>query len=300
MFADSLSLSGMIRKENLLIAVLFLIIIFGCLGCGKENSIEGLKLQINFLDEKLFDDHLAEIQFTWTVEEGFLPMGQKAKVFVLMWHGSNLLSQEYHAPEVHPSEWKPGDVYSYSRRLYIPEFIDQSDPDYKGDESLRLLVGIYAPYEEGSRIKRDIIQEMIEVSPSPPGIPEIIYCEGWHDVEVDPSNSRKLLRWTEKEAKCIIGNPRRDALLYMIGGVCPDMLGEQKIVLSINGSVLDEFSPITDPFEKSYKVEKDLFGEGKSFELVISVDKVCDLDRRSSGLEDYRELGIRISFLYFR
>ncbi len=300
MFADSLSLLGMISKENLLIAVFFLIIIFGCQGCGKEDSIQGLKLQVSFLDGMLFDDFLAEVQFTWTVEEKFFPMGQKARVFVLMWHGKNLLAQDYHVPEVHPSEWEPGGVYSYSRRLYIPEFIDRSDPDYKGDESLKFSVGIYAPYEESGNTKREIYQEKIVISPSPPDIPEIIYGDGWYEVEVDPSDSLKLWRWTEKEAKCIIDNPRRDAFLYMIGGVCPATLGEQQIVLSINGSVLDEFAPLKNPFERSYKVEKDWFGEGKSFEFVISVDKVCDLDRISPGSEDYRELGIRISFLYFR
>ena len=143
MFVDSLLLSGMTNKKNLWAAALILFIIFGCLGCGKEDSIQGLKLQVSFLDGMLFDDLMAEVKFTWTADKNFLLLGQKARVFVLMWHGKNLLSQDYHVPEVHPSEWKPGGVYSYSRRLYIPEFIDQSDPDFKGGESLELSAGFW-------------------------------------------------------------------------------------------------------------------------------------------------------------
>jgi hypothetical protein len=268
--------------------------------CKKKSQVQGLSLEVTFSDENLTDNLMTDMQYRWKTDSRFKGIEGNQAVYVHFWHKNNLLFQDDHVPEVPLSEWKPGEEYVYSRRIYIPEFIDEFDPEFTGEETLRLSIGLYTPGDESEETKKEVLEEKLKVSPPPLDTPEIIYEDGWYDLEIDPNSYLKRWRWTAQEARCIIDNPKRDALLVIKGGVNLEALKEQTIIFKINDWILDEFIPEESYFEKSYNIKKEMLGEGEEFFLTIATDKVFVPAQVVPGSKDERELGVQISFIYFR
>ena len=145
-----------------------------------------------------------------------------------------------------------------------------------------------------------IFEKKLKVLPPPLDTPEKIFEDGWYDLEINPDAFLGQWRWTAKEARCIIDNPKRDALLVIKGGVNLDALEDQKVIIKINDRILDEFIPDESYFEKSYNIKKEMVGEGEQFFLIIATDKVFIPADIIPNSKDERELGLQISFVYFR
>ncbi|MBN1272635.1 MAG: hypothetical protein JXB26_10240 [Candidatus Aminicenantes bacterium] len=288
----------MLRKIS--VALLVAILIFFSFGCKKKAEVKGVSLDVEFSEDPLTDYLITDMTYHWKMAEDFEKLGRDFSVFVHFWHGNNLLFQDDHFPEVPTSKWEPGKEYTYSRRILIPQFIDEFDPEFKGEEELRLVIGIISPYDKSSNAKRDILEEKLKVLPPPLDTPEIIYEDGWYDLEVNPEAYLKQWRWTSKVARCVVDNPKRDALLVIKGGVNLEALENQKVIFKINDMVLDEFIPEESHFEKTYNVKKEMLGEGDEFYLTITTDKTFIPAEAFPDSADERELGLQISFLYFR
>ena len=278
--------------------VLFIAVIF--FQCNKKSQVQGITLDVTFSEEELSDDLIADIQYTWKTDSSFVKIEQEMQVYVHFWHKNNLLLQDDHIPEVPISEWDADQEYVYSRRVYIPEFIDEFDPEFKGEETLRLSVGISSPYDRTDETQQEIFEKKLNVLPPPLDTPEKIFENGWYDLEINPDAFLGQWRWTAKEARCIIDNPKRDALLVIKGGVNLDALEDQKVIIKINDRILDEFIPDESYFEKSYNIKKEMVGEGEQFFLTIATDKVFVPADMLPNSKDKRELGLQISFVYFR
>ncbi len=288
----------MLRKISIISLILFISV--AMFSCKKSASIKGLELEVSFSEENLSDNLVTDIQYSWKTNDEFVKVDQDFNVFVHFWHKSNLLFQDPHTPEVPTSQWEPNNEYSYSRQIYIPAFIDEFDPNFKGDETLRLSVGFFSPYDRTGESKQEILEEKLKVFPPPVGTPETVYEEGWYDLEINPEAYLKQWRWTTKSARCIIDNPFRDALLIIKGGVNPDAVPGQKITFKINDMVLDEFIPEKDVFEKSFNIKKEMLGDKEEFYLTFEVDKSFIPAQVFPDSTDERDLGIQISFVYFR
>jgi len=288
----------MLRK----ISVIALVVIVALVSvqCKKKAAVAGIDLNITFSEEKLSDNLITDVTYRWKTGADFEKMGQDLKVFVHFWHKNNLLLQDDHFPEVTTSKWEPEKEYTYTRRIYIPTFIDEFDPDFKGEEMLRLAVGFSNPYDRSGKSKQDVLENKLKVFPPPLDTPEIIYEEGWYDLEINPEAFLQQWRWTAKEARCIIDNPHRDALLVIRGGINLEALKDQKVIFKINDLTLDEFIPEESNFEKTYSIKKEMLGEGDEFYLVITTDKVFKPAEIAANSTDERELGMQISFIYFR
>jgi hypothetical protein len=219
--------------------------------------------------------------------------------YVHFWHRYNLLFYDNHSPEIPTSRWEPGKEYTYSRRIYIPTFIDKSDPMFKGEGTLRLSIGLNSPYDRSGRLPKPLFEKKLKFLPTPADAPKISYEDGWYDLEISPETSLKRWRWTAREARCKIDNPRRDALLFIKGGVNLGVLNNQKVIFKVNDSILDEFIPKESKFEKSYRIKKEILGEEDKFYLVISTDKTFIPKQVILRSEDERELGVQISFIFF-
>jgi len=165
---------------------------------------------------------------------------------------------------------------------------------------LKLSVGFYSPYDISGKSKQEILVKKIKIFPPPIDTPDIIYEDGWYNEEVNPESFLKQWRWTSKEAKCFIDNPHRDALLVIRGGVYQEALKGQKIIFKVNDSVIDEFISKERYFDKSYDIKKEMLGDEEEFYLVISTDKSFIPAKTLPNSTDERELGIQISFIYFR
>jgi hypothetical protein len=282
------------------VGLLVLVLAIFSFQCKKKSQVQGLNLEVTFSDENLSDNLMTDMQYKWKTDSRFEGIEGNSIVYVHFWHKNNLLFQDDHVPEVPVSEWKPGEEYVYSRRIYIPEFIDEFDPEFTGEETLRLSIGFYIPGDKAEETKKEVLEKKLKVSPPPLDTPEIIYEDGWYDLEIDPSSYLKKWRWTAQEARCIIDNPKRDALLVIKGGVNLEALKEQTITFKINDWILDEFIPEESYFEKSYNIKKEMLGEGEEFFLTIATDKVFVPAQVIPGSKDERELGVQISFIYFR
>ena len=84
------------------------------------------------------------------------------------------------------------------------------------------------------------------------------------------------------------------------GGVNLEILKEQTVIFKINELTLDEFIPQESHFEKSYNIKNEMLGKGEQFVLTISTDKTFIPAEAIPKSKDPRELGLQISFIYFR
>jgi hypothetical protein len=268
--------------------------------CKKKSQVQGITLEVTFSEEELSDDLITDMQYTWRTDANYIKNEEEMQVYVHFWHKNNLLFQDDHIPEVPISEWDAGQEFTYSRRIYIPEFIDEFDPEFRGEETLRLSVGIASPYDKTNETQQEIFEKKLKVLPPPLDTPEKIFEAGWYDLEINPDAFLGQWRWTAKEARCIIDNPKRDALLVIKGGVNLDALEDQKVILKINDRIFDEFIPEESYFEKSYNIKKEMVGDGEQFFLTIATDKVFIPAEVFPNSKDERELGLQISFVYFR
>lgn len=279
-----------------------LVLILMCISfaCKEKAQVKGIELNIKFAEEELSDHLITDMMFGWKTGPDFQKMNQDLKVFVHFWHKENLLFQEEYFPEPPTSQWEPEQEFVHTHRIYIPQFIDEFDPDFKGEETLQLVVGFFSPYDRSGKSEQKVLEEKLTVLPPPLDTPEIIYEQGWYNLEINPDSFLKQWQWTAKEARCIIDNPRRDALLVIKGGVNLEVLDDQKITFTINDLILDEFIPEESHFEKSYNIKKEMLGEGEEFYLSIVTDKVFVPAEVMPNAADQRELGVQVSFIYFR
>ncbi|MFP4081268.1 MAG: hypothetical protein ACLFVG_00775 [Candidatus Aminicenantes bacterium] len=287
-------------RKKTLIPILIVIISFAFSVCRRQGEVKGVLLDVAFSESPLTDNLITDMRYKWTIDDEFVELNRDYYVYVHFWHNNNMLFQDDHTPEVQTSEWKPGQEYTYSRRIYIPPFIDEFDPQFKGEETLELSVGFYSPYDRSGKSKKKVLSKELKVLPPPADTPEIIYEQGWYDLEKNPQAFLKQWRWTEKEARCLIDNPHRDALLVIRGGINPDAAEDQKVIFKIDDLILDEFIPEQSHFEKSYKIKKEMLGEGDEFYLTVATDKTFIPSQVIPNSKDQRELGVQISFIYFR
>lgn len=287
-------------KRTKTIVVLLIIAAVFSVSCRKKASVKGIELSVDFLDKTLTDNLMTDITYRWKTAGEFQKMDQDLNVFVHFWNGNNMLFQDDYLPEPPTSKWEPGKEYVTTRRIYIPKFIDEFDPQFKGEETLRLSAGLYSPFDRTGKGKFQIYDGKLKVLPPPPDTPEIVYEDGWYEQEVAPTSALKRWRWTAREARCLIDNPRRDALLIVRGALNTDAVKGQKVIFKINDTVLDEFVPPTETFDKSYKIRKEMLGDKNDFRLVIATDKPFVPAKIYPNSKDERELGIQVSFIYFR
>ncbi len=268
--------------------------------CKGDPRLKGIELEVSFSETPLTDRLFTDVEYLWRTRKYFKGMDQDRAVFVHFWHGSNLIVYDNHRPEIPTSQWEPGKEYLYSRRIYIPQFMDDLDPEFKGTESLRLSIGFSFPEDKTGHPLKKIYERRLKVFPPPPDTPEIVYDKGWYGFEIDADTPLKRWRWTAQEARCIIDNPRRDALLVIRGGVRKDILGRQKVIFKIDGMTLDEFIPEKSYFEKSYRIDKEKLGEKDKFFLTFTTDQTHIPARILAGSGDNRVLGVQVAFIYFK
>jgi len=287
-------------RKRYIVVLLLIMAAFFSFSCRKKAQVKGIELTMNFSDKNLTDNLITNVEYKWKTTAEFQKMSADYTVFVHFWHNNNMLFQDDYVPDVPTSKWEPDKEYSFKRRIYIPSFIDEFDPQFKGDETLKLSVGLYSPYDRSGKSQVQVLEKNLKVLPPPPDTPEIVYEDGWYEQEADPKTFLKRWRWTAKEARCLVDNPRRDALLVVKGGLNMDVLKDQKVIIKINDMVLDEFIPTGGSFDKSYDVKKDMLGDKNEFRLTIATDKIFVPAQVHPGSTDQRQLGLQVSFIYFR
>ncbi|MCX6564244.1 MAG: hypothetical protein NTU60_11695 [Candidatus Aminicenantes bacterium] len=287
-------------KRKMYICLLIIAVGLTLSACKKTAPVKGVELTVTFSEPALSDNLITDVEYKWKTSEDFVKLDKDYSIFVHFWHNANNLITGDYVPEIPTTKWEKGKEYTAKRRIYIPAFIDEFDPQFKGEETLRLSVGFFNPYDRSGQSEKEVLSKKLKVLPPPLGTPEVIYENGWYDLEKEPKSLLKQWRWTAKEAKCVIDNPKKDALLVIKGGVNFQAVKDQKVIFKINDLILDEFVVEQELFEKSYDVKKEQLGDKNEFTLTIGVDKPWVPAKVIPNSKDDRELGCQISFIYFR
>jgi hypothetical protein len=286
-------------KKNRKIAILVAAVALFSLPCQKKGGIEGLDLSVLFAARNLTDNLYVDMTYRWRTAANFRKFEGNRPVFVRFHRGDRLLLQDDYHPEIPSSEWEAGRDYEWTRKIFIPPFIDEFDPGFKGSEVLTLSVGLAetpgAPMEAGVVLLR----KKLRVSLSPL-TPAVLYMDGWYEAGPDPVDPGRKGRWTGREARCLIDNPERDAFLVIRGSLHPEAPPGQEITLRIDDTVLERFVTEERAFEKSYSIPQERLGDKKDFFLKIAVDRTFVPSRVLPDSRDTRELGVFVSFLYFK
>jgi len=288
-------LSKMINKISVI--CLPLVLSLFSFQCGKNIAVKGVDLDISFSEKTLSGNLITDFLYKWKTEEEFINPGQDLNIFVHFWHKGNLLLTDDHTPKTAKSQWEPGKEYVYTRKIYIPPFLDEYSPDLKGKETLKISIGFFSSNDERDAVEQKIFNKTVPVLPFQKDSPEIVYGEGFYDLEIRPDTYLKQWRWTAKTARCLIDNSHRDCLLIIKGGI---NLDEQTLVFKINNLTLDEFVARDIFFEKSYQIKKDMLGDRDEFHLILSTDKTFVPAKIDPDSTDGRELGVCVSLIYIQ
>ena len=283
--------------NKILVICLILVISLVSFQCDKNIAVKGVDLDISFSEKTLSGNLMTDVLYKWKTEKEFINPARDLNVFVHFWHKGNLLLTDDHTPETATSQWEPGKEYVYTRKIYIPPFLDEYSPDFEGEEKLKISIGFFSSTGEQDAVKQKIFDKTVSVLPFQEDSPEIIYGEGFYDLEIRPETYLKQWRWTAKTAKCLIDNPRKDFLLIIKGGI---NLDEQTLVFKINNLTLDEFVVRDIFFEKSYQIKKEMLGDRDEFHLILSTDKTFVPAKIDPDSADGRELGVCISLIYIQ
>lgn len=286
------------RKSSFWIIAVAAVLVLS--GCHKKTAIKGVSLDVAFAENPLSDNLITDVTYAWKTGKDFEKFDRDYHVFVHFWHNDNMILQDDHAPAPATSTWEKDKTYTVTRRIFIPKFIDEFNPQFKGEETLRFSVGLVNPFDRSGDPPREVYSEKLKVIPPPIGTPEVIYESGWYDLEIDKNAPLKQWRWTAKEAKCIIDNPRRDAVLVIKGAANIADVKDQKIIFKINDLAFDEFIPGESLFEKSYRIQKEMLGDRDEFVLSIGANPPFIPSNIRPASKDTRELGLQVSFIYFR
>lgn len=290
-----------IKTYAVLILALFLFS-----SCGKKTENKGIKLTLDILPKIITDCLYTKINYNYNLTEKFSGLKNNYTIFVHLWRLKNkeMLLQDDHIPEKDTSKWKKGDKFNYSREVFIPKFLDEIDVDFEGYEELKLTIGLYDPKNPND--KTILYNKKISIQPASVTAPEIVYSEGWNNIETNikiKNPDERIWRWTTRKAVCIIENPKKESILVIRGGVDKSKFKDQKITIKINDNTLNkdfEFIPETAKFKKKYIISPEQMGNDYEFKLTIETDKTFVPSTIKPGVNDNRELGIQIYFLYFR
>lgn len=123
------------------------------------------------------------------------------------------------------------------------------------------------------------------------------YMDGWYGLETgtDPRDSEwKSWRWTAKKAVCKTGNPKREAVLVLRGGVDKALLDDQLIGVTLNNRQLDVFVPAAAKFSKEYVLSPAILGKGNDITLSFEINKTFVPASINAAGNDDRELGFQV------
>lgn len=271
--------------------------------CGKKIDRKGIDLKLTLEPDTITDSLYLKMNYEFKTGKDFKKFGSDYSIFVHFWrvNSKEMLLQDDHQPVKKTSAWTANDTIQYSRVLFIPQFLNEFDVDFEGYEELRLTVGLYNPKVQEKSIV--LFEKKINVQPASINAPEIVYDEGWNEIETnvnakDPFD--KSWRWTTAKSVCIIENPKKECTLIIKGGVNKTVFQDQKLIFKVNDALLDEFIPDEANFSREYTVTPQMMGNGDEFSLKIETDKVFVPANVFPNSKDNRELGAQIFFIYFR
>ena len=285
---------------NKRILVLMVAMAFIFVSCGKKKvSNPGIDMNVSF-SAPFYNHTLTDVTYQWDLKDKVIPYSPDYKVYVHFWWGAKkiMLAQDDHDLPGDIESWKKGGKFTYTHKnIFIPDFIDEFDPDFSGKEEVTFTVGLYKPGSKESKIP--LFQKKLEFTPLPPDYPEITFGEGWYPEEKTGLGIRDSWRWTSQEASAIIENVQKNLRLYLFAGVDKSVYQDQKVIVKLGDKVLEEFVPEFGHFERIYDLKKEDMGDAEEIKLTVGTDKTW-IPSKARGGNDNREVGVQVFMLYLK
>jgi len=282
-----------------LVAITF-VLLWPVFSCGQKLPLPGLEISVSFSDKNLSDNLLTSLKVKFITTSDFKSPGQDYELVVEASAGQKILFQKKLPLPWPVSRWEANRVYEASGFIYFPPFIDFfSHPTGQGwPVDFKL-------YLESPQNRQNIIvvyQRQLKLSPCPPDVPDIVFLDGWVVVRRPEVSSDRLQveRWAGSEAFCWLKNPQRPALLMLKGSLPANRPEGQKVVIALEGKVLEEFETSGPGFEKIYQLAASDLGQKDGLTLTIKVNKTLKVKDIYPDLEDDQPVGFRLETIYFR
>lgn len=290
--------------KNYIIIFIWLFLVFTFASCSRERKIEediGIHCDI-VLQGPLCEDSFIIAGYEWLFPSPKIAFREDMRVFVHFWSidQRRMILQDDHRLNLPESGWDNTDRLSYSRRVFIPEFISDLkilDQNMRAQERIRINAGLYDPNDEDFNV---LLYNMTHTfSNLPQRYPKIVFHEGWNNPERVAGNPDKTLIWTKDKAVLIVENIETDIELHLKGTVFKHIYPDQSISLFFNDHLLDEFIPDEAHFYRCYIIPLDLIGNEKDYKFQILTNKTFIPAEMGIDEDDDRELGIMINSMIF-
>jgi hypothetical protein len=242
-----------------------------------------------------------EVTYTWTLEPGAKKPDQDYRALVHFLDSHQvMLFEDDHLPVPPPTQWEPGQTYSYARTKFVPIY------PYVGDVEVRM--GLYPYPERGERPalkgddrgQREYRVARLELLPQTENIFPV-YKEGWHNPEPMPENPSIERTWTKREALLSFRNPRRDVIVYLEADTCVKCFPRTPVLTVAVGEKVGLEVPIEDAqvFLKKIRVRAADLGDEDWVDLRLSMNQSFVPNRLDPPLNtDDRELGLLVYNLF--
>jgi hypothetical protein len=271
------------------------------LGCHRSpveiNPIE-VSVQVNQAQAPL--GSAIEVTYTWKVGDQAKPVPAGYRAFVHFLDSEKVvLFTDDHVPEPAPETWKPGEVHTYTRTVFVPVY------PYVGPSTIGM--GLYTA-GKGQRIAmkgedlgmRSYKAGSIELLPQTDSI-FLVYKEGWHNPEPHPDNPQVERTWTKKEALLSFKNPKSDVVIYLEAATSPKFFQQSPVLNLTVGGKVGVTLPIenSEVFLKRIQVKAADLGDGDFVDLKLAMNESFVPNKLNPPMNtDDRELGVMVYHLY--
>ena len=233
-----------------------------------------------------------EMTYRFTVLPEFGSLMESYQVFVeFLDADEKVMFTDDHIPAVATTDWQPGQMVAYNRRMFIPLY------PYVGEALIALRLASPSTGDPVALVGEHLGQgrylaASVGLAPPPTSIP--MFQAGWHRRERD---SYEEWRWSTGEATIAFQNPRQDSTLYLELEGRPALFDSpQRVDLVVRGRTVDSFL-VEDPgiLLHTTPVSAADFGDGDLAELVFHVDSTfVPAELPGSNSADDRRLGVRV------
>ncbi len=292
----------------------FLAVLFigsaGLLGCKNENSESAqfsktidTSPNVTLNAHKVNGHDLLHVTYSWKTGENFQSPSRPLRVKVhFSDNNGEVYWQDDHQPDPDVESWKPGEVYEYTRVVYVPLIPRITE--------IKCLVGLYDPinprmiYNLNGELFQKDKYTVAALTVSPPRSPEdlpgskISFEEGWYDLERN-AVTKSQHRWMSGRGICELKNPERQAEFFCEGWIPTDQLdAASTVTVTIIGKSIIQKKTVTDEFSFYQAIPPEIFEEKDSAIMEITTDQTFIPADEGLG-DDSRELGIMFKTLYF-
>jgi hypothetical protein len=237
-----------------------------------------------------------DITYKFVMAPDAPPFDEAYRVFVgVVDADEQLMWTDDHNPPTPTTAWKPNQVITYTRTVFVPIY------PYVGDATIHM--GLYSMKTQkrlplnGDNVGAHAYRvATLQLQPQTDNV-FTVFRDGWHPAEVAEHNQFVEWQWTKKSATLSFKNPRKNAIFYLDldnpGGIFNDT---QQVQVTIGARTVDQFTLTPkEPVLRKIALTTAQLGSDDLVELHISVDKTfVPALLNASNSKDPRELGVRV------